>query len=107
MKDTIKNLKKSATWKIQLTITIIFYSSGNTDEERVRHSKSDNIEFMIYGNAEEVIEEHFESFLSRYKIRFEASLRENDLIFDSFHLLYYKCRKINRNQSGSYIDSPD
>ena len=27
--------------------------------------------------------------------------------FHYVHLLYYKCRKINPNYGGSYIDSPD
>ena len=27
--------------------------------------------------------------------------------FDCFHLLYYKCYKINLNRGGSYIDSPE
>ena len=91
MKDTINNLKKSSTWKNQLTITINLISSGNTDKEHVVHSKSDNIEFMIYDNAEEVIEKHFESLLDRYKIGFQRSLRHSDFIFDCLHLLYYKC----------------
>ena len=43
----------------QLTIAITFISSKNTDEARVMHSQSDNIKFMIYDNADEVIEEFF------------------------------------------------
>ena len=70
------------------------------------HSRSDNIEFMIYDNAEEVIEELFESFLNRYQIGFEASMTGSDFIFDCVRLLHYKC-KINSNCGGSYTDSPD
>ena len=47
LKDIINNLKKSDTWKIQLTIANNFISSIDNDEERVMHSKSDNIEIMI------------------------------------------------------------
>ena len=47
LKDIINNLKKSDTWKIQLTISNNFISSLDNDEERVMHSKSDNIEIMI------------------------------------------------------------
>ena len=47
LKDSINNLKKSDTWKIQLTISNNFISSLDNDEERVIHSKSDNIEIMI------------------------------------------------------------
>ena len=40
LKGIIYNLKKSVTWKIQLTITINFFSSeDDNDEERVMHSK--------------------------------------------------------------------
>ena len=34
---------------IQLIITINSVSSKDTDEERVMHSKSDNMETMFYG----------------------------------------------------------
>ena len=34
LKDIINNLKKSDTWKIQVTITSNFMSSKDTDEER-------------------------------------------------------------------------
>ena len=55
------------------------------------HSNSDNIEFMIYDNTDEVIEELFESLLCKYQIGLETSMRRSDFIFDCVHLLYYKC----------------
>ena len=55
LKGIINDLKLSDTLKIQLTIAIDFFSSRDSDEERVMHSKSDNIEFMIYENADEVM----------------------------------------------------
>ena len=61
----IINHQKSDTWKIQLTIAINFISSKDVDEESVMHSKSDNKEFMPYDNANEVVNELFESLLSR------------------------------------------
>ena len=71
------------------------------------HSKSDNIEFLSYDNANEVVNELFESLLSRYQIRLEKSMRRSNLIFDSVQLLYYKCHKIKFKRGGSYIDSTD
>ena len=47
LKDIINNLKKSGTWKIQVTIAINFISSRDNDEESVMHSKSDDIGIMI------------------------------------------------------------
>ena len=68
LKDIINNLKKSDTWKIQLTIANNFISSIDNDEERVMHSKSDNIEIMINDEADEVIKELFESLEIDIKI---------------------------------------
>ena len=66
LKNIIDNLKKSDTWKIQLTIAINFiYSKDNDDEESVKHSKSDNKEIMIRDKGYEVIEELFDSFITK------------------------------------------
>ena len=48
----------------------------------VMRSKSDNIEIMISDKADEVIEELFQSLLSRYQIGLETSVRVSDFIFD-------------------------
>lgn len=39
MVERHNNLKKSDSWKIQLTLAINFISSKGTNEERVKHSK--------------------------------------------------------------------
>ena len=51
LKDILNNLKNSDSWKTQLTVAINFISSKNNDEDRVMHSKSDNIEIMINDKA--------------------------------------------------------
>ena len=107
MRDIIINLQKSDTRKIRIIIVINFISSKYVDEERVMHSKSNNIEFMLYDNANEVVNEIFQSFLSRYQIGLETSMRGGDFIFDSVQLMYYNCLKLNFRCGGSYIDSPD
>ena len=66
-----KNLKKSDTWKIQLTIAINFISSKDSDKEWVMHSKSDNIEIIIYDEADEAIQELFELLHKRYQTGLE------------------------------------
>ena len=93
----IIDLQKFDTWESLLTIAINFISSKNANEGQVMHSKSDNIEVVIYDNANEVIEKIFESLLSRYQIVIEASKKRSDFIFDGVNLLYYKCHKINFN----------
>ena len=54
---------------------------------------------MIYNNADEVIDELFESLLKRYQIGLEILMRGSDFISYCVYLLYYKCIKI--------IDFPD
>ena len=51
----MNNLKKSDTWKIELTKAIHFMSSIDNNEERAMHSRSDNIEIMIDDEANNVI----------------------------------------------------
>ena len=50
-----------------------FISSKDDDEEHVMLSKSDNIEFMSYDNANEVVNELFTSHFSRYVTGLETS----------------------------------
>ena len=67
------------------------------------HSKSENIEIMINDEADEVMKELFDSFKNRYQNNLE-SIKVSEFAFNSVHLSYYKCHKIN---GGLYIDSPD
>ena len=103
----IVDLQKSGTQKVQLTKAINFISSKDVDEERVIHSTSDNIEFTSCNDANEIIDELFESLRSRYQVNLETSMKGNDFIFSSVQLINYKCDKINFKCGGSYIDSPD
>ena len=93
MRNIIIDLKNSDmensvnnTWKIQLTIGINFISSKDSEEERVMHSRSDNIKFTSCSNANEVFDELFESLHSIYQGNLETSMRASDFIFDSFLL---------------------
>ena len=104
--DLVNDLKKYDTWEIQLTISIKFISSEDNGEECAMNSK-DDLEIKFYDKADNVIEEIFQSLLSRYQIGLETSLRGSDFILDCGCLLYYKCHKINFKLHGSYIDSPD
>ena len=107
MRDIIINLQKSDTWKIQLSIAINFISYKDIHEESVMQSKSDSTEFISNDNANEVVNELFESLLPKYQIGFKTSIRGSDFVFDSIQLFCYKCHKINFNRIDSYIDSPD
>ena len=83
MKNIIIGLQNSDTWNIQLTIAINFISSKDVQGESVLHSRSDNIKFKSYNNANEVVDELFESLRSTYQGNLETSIRGKDFIFDS------------------------
>ena len=78
LKDIIYNLKNSDTWQIQLTAANNFIFSIDNDEERVMHSKSDNMEIMINEEPDEVIKELFDSLKNRYQNNSE-SMKGSDL----------------------------
>ena len=106
LKDIINNLKKSDTWKIQLTTANTFISSVNNDDESLMHSESDYIDIMMNDETDEIIKEYFDSFKKRFQNNLE-SMKCSEFLLDYVHLLYYKCHKINPNCGGSYADSLD
>ena len=107
LRDIVIDLQESDIWNIQLTIAINFISSKDVDEVNVMHTKSDNKKFMTYDNVDDIVEELFETFLSRYQDNLERGIEDNEFVFDSVQLLYYKCHKINFRRGGSYIDFPN
>ena len=107
MRNIIIDLQNSDTWRIQLTIAINSISTKDAEEENVMHSKSDNIKFTSYNDANEVVDELFKPLRLRYQGNLETSIRDIDFIFDSVQLMYYKCHKVIFKRRGSYIDSPD
>ena len=49
----------SSKWKIQLTMSINFISSKESDETRTMHTKSNNVEIMMGSKTDEIIKELF------------------------------------------------
>ena len=78
LRHIIIDLQKSDTWRIQLTIAINLISSKDA-EKKVMHSSSNNIEFTSYNDANEAVDELFDSLRSRYQGNFEASMKRSDL----------------------------
>ena len=85
LKDTINNLKKSDTWKIQLTIANSFIPSTVNDEERLMHSKSDDIKIMINDEAKEVIK----NFLIHSKVDIKIIWNQCKVVSLSLIMLIY------------------
>ena len=67
LNDLIDNNKTQGEWKIQLTITINFASSKDSNEIRTMHTKSDNIEIMIVNETDEVIKNFLNFFCKDIK----------------------------------------
>ena len=80
LRNTIIDFKNSDTRKVQLTFAINFISSKNAEEERETHSTSKNIKFTSYNDANEVVDELFESLHSRYQGNLETSMKESDAV---------------------------
>ena len=53
-------------WKIQLIMSINSISFKYSDETRSMLTNSDNIEIMMGGETDDIIEERFESLLQKY-----------------------------------------
>ena len=65
--NTIIKRKTQSALEIQLTITINFNSSKpDSDETRIKHTKSYNVEIMMGNETDEIIEDLFKSLLQRY-----------------------------------------
>ena len=95
-------------WKIQLTMSINFISSKDSDETCNMHTKSNNIEIMVGSETDEIIEELFKSLLQRYQEGLEESMKGSEFIFDSVNLLHYHLQKTSLKRTrSSYIDSPE
>ena len=67
------------------------------DEERIMHSKCDDMEIIINDEADEVTKELFDSLKNRYQNNLE-SIKVSELVFHYVQLLCYKGHKINPNR---------
>ena len=98
--------KTSSEWKIQLTMTINFISSKDSDETPTMHTRSNNVEIMVGIETNEIIKDLFESFLQKYQEGLKESMRGSEFVYDSVDVLYYNLNKVSLSRGGSYIDSP-
>ena len=106
MKKLINQYKKEGEWKIQLIaeINVISLKPGS-DETRVMYTRSDNDEFMIDDNTNEIIKSLLESFLQRFEENLQEKMRGSDFGFDGINFFNYNFNKTSIYRGGSYIDS--
>ena len=107
LSDMTIDYKTQGEWKLQLTMSINFIFSIDSDETRNLRTKSNNIEIMMGNETDEIIDELFESFLQNYQKDLEESMRKSEFNFDSVDLWYYHLQKSSLSRKGSsYIHSP-
>ena len=103
----INYYKNIGEWKVQLIAEINFISlKPGSDETRIMHTRSDNIEIMIGDDNDDIIEELFKSFIQKYEENLQNKMRGSDFEFDGVNFLYYEFNEISLNRGGSYIDPP-
>ena len=106
LRKLINHYKNKGEWKLQLIAEINFISlKPGSDETRIMHTRSDNIEIMI-GDNDDIIQELFRSFLQKYEENLQNKMRGSDFEFDGVNFLCYDFNKISLNRGGSFIDSP-
>ena len=81
-------------------MAISFIFSKDSDETRTMDTKSNNVEIMMGSATDEIIEDHFESFLQKYQEGFEESMRGGEFAYDSVDALYYNLNKVSLCRGG-------
>ena len=78
-------------------MAINFFSSKDSEEIRIMHSKSksENVEIMIGSETKEIIEDFFESLLQKYQKGIEEKMHGSEFAFHNVDSLYYKLHKIS------------
>ena len=107
LRKLINYYKNKGEWKVQLIAEISFISlKRGSDETRIMHTRSNNVEFTNGSDTDQIIEGLFESFLQKYEENLQEKMKGSDFEFDGVNFLYYDFNKISINRGGSYIDSP-
>ena len=76
LRELIEEYKLKGEWKVQLIGEINFISlKPGSDETRIMHTRSDNIEIMIGYDNDDIIEERFKSFLQKYEENLQNKMR--------------------------------
>ena len=70
-----------------------FYLKPDSNETRIMHTNSDNMEIMIGSDTNEVIKELFKSFFQRYQEGLQKKMRGSDFAFEEVNLMYYDFNK--------------
>ena len=96
LRELINYYKNKGEWKVQLIAEINFISlKPGSDETRIMHIRSDNIEITIGDDNDDIIEELFKSFIQKYEENLQNRMRGSDFEFDDVNFLYYSFNEIS------------
>ena len=73
---------------------LAFFCPKDVDKERVMQSKSNKTKFTLYNDANEVVDDFFETLHSRYQGNLEKPVGTGDFAFNSSIQSYCKCHKV-------------
>ena len=99
LRELINYYRNKGEWKVQLIAEINFISlKPGSDETRIMHTRSDNIEIMIGDDNDDIIEEPFKSFIQKHEENLQNKMRGSDFEFDGVNFLYYDFNEISLNK---------
>ena len=82
--------KTQSEWKIQLTMKMNFVSTlPDSNEIRIMHAKSDNMEIITGSETNEIMEKNFKSIQQRYQKKKQESMKGSHFTFDGVNIFYY------------------
>ena len=86
---------------------MIFASFMDLNETSDMYTKSDNITILSGIEIDDVINELFNSFCTRYQEGLQTKMKGSSFTFERIDLLEYHLHKISLNRGSSYINSPE
>ena len=76
------NKHKNDSWKIQLTMKIIFTPIEDFNDKRALHVKTKNVEIMMGSDTNDIVKELFESIIQKHQELIEYSTKDSGLILE-------------------------
>ena len=106
LQNLINIKKEQGEWKLQITMKIIFISFNDNDKQQIMYTKSDNVNIMRGYATNDIINELFYTFKTRYQAGLETRMVGSNFTFDHIDYLEYHFNKINLNRGSTYIPLP-
>ena len=106
LKNLINNKNEQGEWELQITMKIIFISFNDNDKQQIMYTKSDNVNIMRGYATDDIINELFYTFKTRYQPGLETRMVGSNFTFDHIDYLEYHFNKIKLNRGSTYIPLP-